>query len=82
MNENQKGLLNSLRELTKQYKTQILGIGALLGGFLIIYIERIVVVDLAIFLGGIVLIYLGLKLLKLTFITNFIDAQVNRIVRK
>lgn len=57
----------------------IKGFLALLFGILLIYLSHKVIINLIVFLGGMMLIYYGLVALKLRRITDVIDKLLRKI---
>lgn len=55
------------------------GLGALLFGVLLVYLSHKLIINLIVFSFGLLLIYFGMKELKLKKLTDFADKMVDKI---
>ncbi|MCK4265540.1 hypothetical protein KAW80_04250 [Candidatus Babeliales bacterium] len=77
-----KDIQKSSKSWFEENGSKIGGTLAVLFGVWIVLRSGDLIFNLVFFLFGLGLMYYGLKLLKVTKITNFIDAQLERVLNK
>lgn len=71
----------SIQKWIAEHKTEILGGSVLLAGIILIWFSKEIILNVILFLGGAILLYIGFKLLRITSVTNFVDQQINKLLK-